>query len=599
MRLSQGLSAALLFFTAIQSMSAAPPEKIPRLRWHLLEISPQNNETLRTLIEQGIEILELTPQGVIRVLSTDQELGWFEEQGFKPNLLIEDYGRALAERNRREALLAAQDEFACGSMGGYFSPEEVAAFVDSLIAGDPHGIITARFEIGRSHWDTPIWMVKVSDNPEIDEDEPEVFYNSLIHSREGMSLMTLLYFLRFIVENYGKADSVTWLVDNRELYFLPVVNPDGYEINWQQYRDSGKFGFWRKNARDNEYFGIKGEVDDSDGVDLNRNFSYQWGYDEWGSSVYPNRESYRGPEPFSEPETVAIRDFVRGCSLVTAVNFHSYGPVLINPFNYIDQLTPDSLLYMRLGELLTAENGYKVGNVARTLGSTYRANGEFTDWEYADTLEGKGKIIAWSCEIGTKDDNFWPLPGSIKRLAEENLPLNFNLARIAGFWPGLDSLAVVFGPDDSSMVSVAAGVSNIGLSASRGEVSLSLESANPGLTLVFPAVLLGNLEAASGTIFPADSLRVAFGDSCFRADAELAIYDGDERIRTFRISLERPQPPVSYDINRDGRVNIFDLLALLKALGSGVPQGEQAASYDLNRDNAVNILDLIALLKVL
>ena len=148
-------------------------------------------------------------------------------------------GKYLLERNGYQPSLASGAlEIAQGSMAGYFSPEEMAAFVDSLIERDVYGIVSERIEIGRSSWGNPIWMVKVSDNVNDDEEEPEIFYNSLIHSREGMSAVVLLRYLQYLVENYGSLDSVTAVVDSREMYFIPLINPDGYEINWRTYSET-------------------------------------------------------------------------------------------------------------------------------------------------------------------------------------------------------------------------------------------------------------------------------------------------------------------------------------------------------------------------
>jgi len=589
----QGLLAALFFFAPLGALYAGAAEDITGLRWHLLKLEPAHKQLLEILAEADIEISGTTPDGALMVIASPLEKRWLENRCVSTSILIEDYGRALAERNQQELRLAGVDEFANGSMAGYFSPEEVAGFVDSLIAQDRYGIISKRYFIGTSYWDS-LWVVKVSDNVEVDEDEPEVFYNSLIHAREPMSLMSLLYFLRFVVKNYGRADSVTDLVNSRELFFMPLVNPDGYEINWRIYAEGSRFGLWRKNARDNNGNGV---LDFLDGVDLNRNFAFQWGIDEVGSSGDPRMENYRGPSFFSEPESRTLRDFINAHSFVTALNGHTYGAVLINPFGYTNLLTPDSMLYKALGARLTAENGYKVGNVARTLGSYYRVNGELTDWEYADTTE-RGKIIAWSLEVGTRTDGFWPPVTRITPLARENLSLLFSMACISGFWPELDSLVTIYESEDSTRIALVAKLSNVGLRANQEPLTLRLENKTKGLTLIDSLVYLVSSKPDSSGIFAPESLRAAFEKNCFSSWVSLAVYEGDQRIRSFRIKLERPYQRY-YDLNRDGRINIFDLLTMLRVLAYGVPPGGQPHSYDVNGDGALNILDLIALLAAL
>jgi murein tripeptide amidase MpaA len=97
-----------------------------------------------------------------------------------------------------------------------------------------------------------------------------------------------MYYMWYLLENYGTDPEATYLVDNREMYFVPCFNPDGYEYNRQTDPNGG--GMWRKNRRNNG---------GSYGVDLNRNFGYMWGYDDLGSSPIPSSETYRGPSAFS------------------------------------------------------------------------------------------------------------------------------------------------------------------------------------------------------------------------------------------------------------------------------------------------------------
>ena len=173
--------------------------------------------------------------------------------------------------------------FGYGSMGGFYTYNEVIAQLDTM-----HSLylnlITAKDSIGSTIQGRPIWAVKISDNPEVDEDEPEIFYNSLIHAKEPEGMMVVIYFMYYLLENYGTDPEVTYLVNNRELYFVPVINPDGCVYNQQISANGG--GMWRKNKNT------------GGGVDLNRNFGYMWGYDNFGSSPDPSNQCYRGTGPF-------------------------------------------------------------------------------------------------------------------------------------------------------------------------------------------------------------------------------------------------------------------------------------------------------------
>ena len=214
----KGLLAALFLFYGLGQAAARNEQP----RWNVLEIVPADSAALELVHSAGIEVLTLEADKAT-VLANPLEQAWLVERGFTARVLIEDYGLYLAGQRQAGPRPAAAGGFASGSMGGFFSPNEIEAFVDSLIRNDRHGIISQRFEIGRTQENRPLWAVRVSDNAAADEDEPEVLYNSLIHAREGAGVMGLLYYLKWLIENYGKADSVTALVENRGPWIVTIV----------------------------------------------------------------------------------------------------------------------------------------------------------------------------------------------------------------------------------------------------------------------------------------------------------------------------------------------------------------------------------------
>jgi hypothetical protein len=298
-------------------------------------------------------------------------------------------------------------------MGGYHTYSEVMVALDSMHAIYP-SITTAKMDIGHSLEDSVIWAFKISDNPEVDEDEPEVFYNGLTHAREPIGMEVLLYFMWHLLDNYGTDSLATYLVDNRELWFVPVVNPEGYCYNEYTYPGGG--GMWRKNRRN---------CGGGDwGVDLNRNYGYMWGYDDDGSSPYCEDETYRGSGPFSEPSTQAIRDFVNGRDFVMCLDNHAHGMWLLYPWSYDRLYTPDHNLFVAIAESMAVLNGHIPGTCWETL--IYPVNGGSIDWEYA-----QAGVIAISPEIGTQDDGFWPPAWRILPLCELELPANLLYAQLA------------------------------------------------------------------------------------------------------------------------------------------------------------------------
>jgi len=222
-----------------------------------------------------------------------------------------------------------------GSMNGFPNLNELYESLDLMQELYPK-LITVRKSVGnfRTEEGNLIYYVKLSDNPDLDESEPEILYTALHHAREPVSMSQMLYFMWHLLENYGQDQEITKLVNSRAMYFIPCVNPDGYLYN-QKTNPAGQ-GFWRKNRK---------EDTDGVGVDLNRNYGYQWGYNDTGSSPLWGSETFRGENAFSEIETKAIRQFCIDHEFHIALNYHSHGDLLIVPWGYSSLNTVDSSLF--------------------------------------------------------------------------------------------------------------------------------------------------------------------------------------------------------------------------------------------------------------
>mgnify|MGYP001034222882 CR=1 FL=1 len=158
-----------------------------------------------------------------------------------------------------------------------------------------------------------IWGVKLSDNVDVDEDEPVVLYNGVHHAEEVMGLEVIMWMLDELTAAYGVNDTVTSWIDGAEIWFIPMLNPEGHSVVV-----AGTDTTWRKNKRDNNGNGIFDL--NYDGVDFNFNYDFNWSE---GGSDLPASEYYRGPEPFSESETRLIRDFCLTHKPVFSLNYHS------------------------------------------------------------------------------------------------------------------------------------------------------------------------------------------------------------------------------------------------------------------------------------
>lgn len=324
-----------------------------------------------------------------------------------------------------------------GSMAGFYTWDEMVAILDEMHTAYPD-LISPKVSIGESWEGRPLYMVRISDQPNVDQDKPEVLYDALHHAREPASLSQLIFYMWYLLENYGTNDEVTYLVDSTEMYFVPCVNPDGYEHNWLN--DPAGGGMWRKNRRVNG--------DGTFGVDLNRNYGHQWGFNNTGSSPDPSSDVYRGPEPFSEPETQAMRDLCEVREFRIALNYHTFGDLLVYPWGFLpSHYTPDSAVFASYGRLLTRDNHYVYGTADQTV--NYTTNGSSDDWMYGEQGT-KPKILSMTPEAGLESDGFWPQAWRIPDICQVNMGQNLLMAHLAGrYAEAVDrSGPVVWGEED-------------------------------------------------------------------------------------------------------------------------------------------------------
>ena len=388
---------------------------------------------VRIFVNNRSDILDLRKRGLCfeRVVPIDNSFDSFldeaqikilEQSGYPFQIIIDDVTKDYLEQTResREKIRLKKPSnnqgFGFGSMGGFYTFSEVVAQLDTMRLLYPN-LISARDSIGSSIEGRPIWSVKISDNPSVNEDEPELFYNSLTHAREAGGMMAIMYFMYYLLENYGTDPEVTYLVDNRELYFVPVVNPDGYIYNETISPNGG--GMWYKNRRNNG--------DGSFGVSINQNYGYQWGYDNIGSSPVTTSDAFRGTGPFSEPETEVVRNFCIDHDFKIGVNYHAtrgaaYWRTIWVPWAYTNKQCPDSTQVNNLISLATYQNNYSNGILIPEW-AAYTSNGDVCDWMYGETAE-KSKIFAILPEIGEKNGTVWPSPEKMLLDCKENLHPN-------------------------------------------------------------------------------------------------------------------------------------------------------------------------------
>ncbi len=398
------------------------------------QIAPQSRRLVRIHIDQPEQALWLARQPLDfasrriapfadAVLDPDEERA-LEQAGFRLETLM-----PAARLNKTAAALS-------GDMGAFHTYQEMADELSALASGYPQ--IMRLVSIGKSIQGRDLWAVKISDNPgEEESDEAEVLYTATTHAREIITPEILLDFIHFLTGLYGQDSRVTHLVDNRQLWLVPMVNPDGHV------RVENGDLWYRKNCRPNP--------DSTKGVDLNRNFGYMWGHDNYGSSSRSSSETYRGSGPFSEPETQALRDLAARHRFVAVLNYHSYSRLVLFPWSYMAEDTPHHEIFMELARNLARQSGYEIGNTR--MGILYSTNGDADDFFYGDA-QGSRPVFSFTIEVG---DEFHPPENKMSQLISENRPANLYMADVADVlmkdpWRLLEPNS----PDDSTATRVSA-----------------------------------------------------------------------------------------------------------------------------------------------
>jgi len=407
-----------------------------------VKVSPHQS-TIKQIVELGIALdhADRTSDGDIAFFVSDAEYLQMQQLNIQMDILIDDWYKYYselkkltpsekAEQLNQTAMNYGVKNFEFGSMGGYYTLTEIYNKIEELLNNYPHLVGDLQI-LGQSHEGREIVSFKVSVNPNVDEDEPEVLYTALHHAREPESMMQMFYFIQYLIDNYETNDEVKYLLDNRALYFIPLVNPDGYKYNEDIQPEGG--GMWRKNRSVNS--------NNTFGVDLNRNYGpYEyWNAPNGGSSTQPHQATYRGTEPFSEPELVAIKNFLNNRNIRACLNYHTYSNLLIFPYGAIQTETPDSNIFREFTDDMVSKNNYLAGTDMQTVNYSTRGNSD--DYMY-DGEPGRDKIFAMTPEVGGFDDGFWPPEHRIIPLAEENLYPNLYYASIVGGYPAVIDMVI-------------------------------------------------------------------------------------------------------------------------------------------------------------
>ncbi|WP_433328814.1 M14 family metallopeptidase [Spirillospora sp. CA-294931] len=394
------LAALVLILAGQSSVAGAAPPALDTPAKQYVVTGAKNADQRSQVARTGAAIDIVRKDGALEVSAIPSELAAINKLGFKT---------APAPAPARHPRSATS----------YHTYAETAAEVDRVAAAYPQ--IAKKFVAGKSYQNRDIFGLKISDNVGTDENEPEVLYIANIHARERITNEQALYFINELTRGYATDQRVKNLVDNRELWIIPITNPDGQVYDMTSDTQPGRM--WRKNRQPNST---------SIGTDLNRNFGYRWGCC-GGSSGSGSSETYRGTAAESAPETKVIANFVRGRvvggkqQLKIFLDIHSVANLVLWPFGYTKADTvpgamsaDEEATHRTIGRQLAQSNGYTPEQAS----DLYITDGTTDDWTF-----GNQRIFSYTYELG--GGSFYPSPANIESLTRVNRESLLKLAEYA------------------------------------------------------------------------------------------------------------------------------------------------------------------------
>jgi hypothetical protein len=335
-RLVIGLTCALVVSTVSWSTSGAEPAPAPAGEGLAVYAGEVDAATVAAIVALGVDRQELR---VVPVAGADGRFAVEAILSADQAEAVSTAGNELAPADAGAARRA--QALATGVFRHYSGPGGLQEELIAQAAAYPH--IAQRQAIGTTVNGKEITAVRVTGNPNRVAlgRRPTTVYIGAQHAREWITPEMVRRLLDHVLTGYGTDDAITDLVDDHELWFIPVANPDGYDFTFEEGQR-----LWRKNLRDNDG---NGTITVGDGVDLNRNYPTRWGYDNEGSSPNPASDTYRGPEPASEPETQAIDRLFKRITPQFLVNYHSAAELLLHGIGWqVATPSPDDVVYQAM-----------------------------------------------------------------------------------------------------------------------------------------------------------------------------------------------------------------------------------------------------------
>jgi hypothetical protein len=493
------------------------------------------------------------------------------------------------------------------------------------------------FSIGKSWQNKDIYAARLT-NEDISRQKVQVLFVGYHHARERISAELALYFLVYATTDYGTNQTITRMLDYCEIYVIVSLNADGFDPveqnEWQRKTvhaiDEDGDGLSDEDLPDDEdgdgyiedliqwngsewvLVRWEGVDDDADGrlnedwvggVDLNRNYGYQWNASCDSGSDDPFDEDYRGTAAFSEPETQAIRDFALQHDFKYAISLHSGAEKILYPWGYTHEVTPHNQIFTEIAASLST----RIGAPYEQAGSWYTTSGVWDDWFYGNrstfalTCEIYANQNAWRYEPGPYPNQYWesgitqafnPSPNDIQIVIQRWLPV----------FTYITSRAITEAYD-LTVTNVACNKTTVGQGYS---FNMSITVKNQGFFIETSEI---TIKANATTVFT-KTISIGSGESLaitatlnsavltkgtYHLNAHVEPVTGETSVEdnlwndgTIRITLPG-------DINGDRIVNLPDLVSLAASYGKHPGNPRWNPNADIDNDLAVGLSDLVIL----
>lgn len=299
----------------------------------------------------------------------------------------------------------------------YHTLEEMKTILEDI--ADTYPDITRLFSLGKTYENRNVWCLEINDQPGVNDQDPGVLFTGVHHAREWPTMEICLHIAQNLTQHYDTEPEIFNLVNTRNIWIIPCVNPDGYYFS----HDHTIQHEWRKNRR---YF----PEYETYGVDINRNYDGSingnpdgmWGSLGGSVSHNPLYELYCGPYPSSEDETRILKDFIKDYDVSAAITYHTYGELVMWPWGYsTTENTPDDAYISEIGREIAS----RISTQDKTAtydpiqsAELYPTTGDFIDWAYSYSHYILGKpLFAYTVEACTE---FHPSAELLDQVCSEN-----------------------------------------------------------------------------------------------------------------------------------------------------------------------------------